>query len=366
MGTQVKKVGFVARGLTKGGVTRYILNVLRELEQVPDVEVWLFTDRDDFVERFPRFKVVHMPKSFLLWWDWVTLLRQLRRFELDVIFYPKNIIPITHACLKAKKINIIHDLGYFDKQLKTYEFFDTLYMKMFLGLSCRLAHRVVAISEATKKEIVEILKVDPAHVSVVLEAVEDEFTRLEADETWQHLVGEYGLKQPYLYYCGNLTSRKNILRVLQAFDQIKGDIPHDFYISTGDMADYPEIDRFIAENLMGRVKILPFLTGKPLVMMYSMAALYVYPGLYEGFGLPILEAQACGCPLLTSNVRSCPEVAGEGAHIVDPYSVEAIREGILHILGDEAYRQELVRRGYENTKRFHWSKTAKELLRLAG
>lgn len=104
------------------------------------------------------------------------------------------------------------------------------------------------------------------------------------------------------------------------------------------------------------------MSGQELKSMYSMAALYVYPSWYEGFGLPILEAQACGCPVLISNLTSCPEAAGEGAHFVDPYSVEAIKEGILRMLTDQDYKNTLIKKGYENIKRFSWEKSAEVII----
>jgi glycosyltransferase involved in cell wall biosynthesis len=101
-----------------------------------------------------------------------------------------------------------------------------------------------------------------------------------------------------------------------------------------------------------------------LPKIYNLADLLLFPSLYEGFGLPILEAQACGCPVLTSNVTSCPEVAGDGAHIVDPYSVDEIRDGILKIIKDNNYKEQLIKKGFENIKRFSWEKSARKILEL--
>jgi glycosyltransferase involved in cell wall biosynthesis len=99
-----------------------------------------------------------------------------------------------------------------------------------------------------------------------------------------------------------------------------------------------------------------------LPKIYNLADLLLFPSLYEGFGLPILEAQACGCPVLTSSVTSCPEVAGNGAHIVDPYSIDEIREGTLKILKDNIYKEQLIQKGLENVKKFSWEKTANKIL----
>jgi len=124
------------------------------------------------------------------------------------------------------------------------------------------------------------------------------------------------------------------------------------------------IQAYIAEKLKDRVVILGYVEEEELMSLYSLAEMFLYPSLCEGFGLPILEAQACGCPVLTSNVTACPEVAGDGAHIVNPYSVEEIQAGMLKILQDEEYKHKLITRGFENIKRFSWKKTAEEILKV--
>jgi glycosyltransferase involved in cell wall biosynthesis len=125
------------------------------------------------------------------------------------------------------------------------------------------------------------------------------------------------------------------------------------------------VSKYIKENdLDRRVIKIGFVDEDDLPKIYNLADLLLFPSLYEGFGLPILEAQACGCPVLTSNVTSCPEVAGDGAHIVDPYSVDEIRDGILKIIKDNNYKEQLIKKGFENIKRFSWEKSARKILEL--
>lgn len=124
-----------------------------------------------------------------------------------------------------------------------------------------------------------------------------------------------------------------------------------------------EIFPYIEKNLKGRVKILGYISEEELIAFYQIAEIYIYPSLYEGFGLPILEAQACGCPVLTSSETSCPEVAGKGALIVNPYSVDSIADGIYSILDNSRMRKKLINAGYENLKRFSWSKTTSLIIK---
>jgi glycosyltransferase involved in cell wall biosynthesis len=140
---------------------------------------------------------------------------------------------------------------------------------------------------------------------------------------------------------------------------------HDLVITGDSIWGENEIQKYINGNqLRERVKILGYVPEEDLIALYSAADLFIYLSLYEGFGLPILEAQACGCPVLTSDITSCPEVAGDGAHLVDPYSVAEISDGIKEILLNEKYRQAIIKKGNENVKKFFWQKTAKSILKV--
>ena len=150
-----------------------------------------------------------------------------------------------------------------------------------------------------------------------------------------------------------------MLRVLMAFEEIKERIPHLVYLAGGVSWHDGKVRRFIQRRLSDRVRHLGHLDDDDLIVMYSGADLFLYPSLYEGFGFPILEAQACGCPLLTSTAKSCPEVAGKAAVSVDPVSSDAIKDGIMRIVSDPPYRRRVIQAGYENTTRFQWSRVAR-------
>lgn len=222
-----------------------------------------------------------------------------------------------------------------------------------------ISDRIISISENTKNDLVNILGVKREKICVVYLAADNSFREKAQRSTPQETT-------PFLFYSGSVSPRKNLLRVVKAFDEIKDNINHDLYITGRDFWNSEDLMAFIEERkaLKSRIKFLGFLTEEELVDYYNNASLYLFPSLYEGFGLPILEAQACGCPVLTSNVSSCTEVAENSAHIVDPYSTEEIRDGILKIIDDDEYRKELIRKGRINVKRFSWEKTAINILKL--
>lgn len=359
-------IGILARGLTKGGVTRYIRNILSEFEKVnnKNISFFLFTDDKNFIGAFKNIKVIFVKNRNKPYWDYFRIIPSLLKVKPDIIFYPKNIIPFTHGLLRAKKINIIHDLAHFEKNMKAYPFLVILYMKIFMKLSCQIADKIIAISKYTKQDIINRLGINSEKIAAVYEGVEDKFRVIHNSEKLNSTLKKYELTKPFLFYSGSISPRKNLLRMLKSFYKIKDQIPHNLVVVGAKTWGSDKVYKYISENLKNRVKILGYVSDEELVDLYNMADMYLYPSLYEGFGLPILEAQACGCPVLTSNVTSCPEVAGDSAMIVNPYSTDEIAEAILKIFTDKNLREDLIKRGHENIKRFSWKKTAERILNI--
>jgi glycosyltransferase involved in cell wall biosynthesis len=156
-----------------------------------------------------------------------------------------------------------------------------------------------------------------------------------------------------------------MINLIRAFTLIKDSIPHCIYFTGGDSwLDTDVYDMITENNLQERIIKLGFISEEDLVMMYNLADCYLYPSLYEGFGLPILEAQACGCPVITSTVSSCPEVAGAGAMYIDPHNVGDMARAMTEVVTDKKLRKKLVDEGLKNCAQFTWDKTATALLEI--
>lgn len=360
------KIGLMARGLTKGGVTRFINNILMEFNRLndPRYQFILFVDDQSYVGRYKHIRVVYRKKVNKIIWECFQILPDLRRERCDALLYPKNTIPLTHHLFAFKKLVIIHDLAYIQEKYLEYKLLDTLYLRFLTPVSCRKADYVLTVSESTKRAAMRKLKLRPEKIRVIHESVEDEFKRPIPNSERERTLANLGIRRPYLFYCGTLSPRKNALRTLQAFQQIKHRLPHTIYMTVGTSWHDKNVRRYIRENLADRVCLLGHITEQELRVLYQSADLLLYPSLLEGFGLPILEAQASGCPVLTSNISSCPETAGRGAHIVNPYSVDEIRDGILKIVTDEAYRNRLIELGQQNIERFSWKKVVENILNV--
>jgi glycosyltransferase involved in cell wall biosynthesis len=176
---------------------------------------------------------------------------------------------------------------------------------------------------------------------------------------------KYGLTS-YLLYVGNLLPHKNIQRLLQAFACIAGQLPITFVIAgTKDHRYHPALEAEVqALGLQNRVLFLDYVLTEELPCLYAGADVFVFPSLYEGFGLPPLEAMACGTPVIVSNVSSLPEVVGDAALMVDPYDVEGMTKAMHRVLSDEGLSKEMRRKGLERAKLFSWEETARSILKV--
>jgi glycosyltransferase involved in cell wall biosynthesis len=195
--------------------------------------------------------------------------------------------------------------------------------------------------------------------------VENNFKPSTDERKKKMFINKFNVHLPFFFYSGSLSPRKNMLNLLKAFLLINAEIPHNIYFTGGDSWRDNDVSRFIKDNgLENRVVRLGYLSEEELVIAYSLAECYLYPSLYEGFGLPILEAQACGCPVLTSTVSSCPEIAGNAALLVDPNSPKSIAQAMMRIISEKGLRRDLQNKGFKNCARYSWRRAAEELILL--
>jgi len=255
----------------------------------------------------------------------------------------------------AKLVTTIHDLSF----LKDPE---TVHPKVLAVQKRRLnwvkkeVNHIIAVSEATKKEIIELLDIPEKKISVIYEALPEEIKRYEiCDKRYEEIKRKYGISKPYLFAYGSQAPRKNIKRIIAAFKQAKLETPDLQLVICG---AYKE------EKKEKDVMVTGFLPREEMLTLFSQATVKVYPSLYEGFGLPILEAFCFKVPVVTSNTSSLPEVAGDAAILVNPLSVDSIAEGIKKVILDKKGYNNLIARGGERLKLFSWEKTAEQTIEV--
>ena len=234
----------------------------------------------------------------------------------------------------------------------------------------RKAKIVIAVSNNTKEDLIKILKVPEEKIKVIYEGANEEFRQLtdaEKETSAKILNEKYGIAQPFFLYTGVHRYHKNLTRLIKAFKFISNKYPDLKLVITGKPDPlYPEAEQEVADqNLEEKVVFTGLITENELIALYNLAEIYIFPSLYEGFGLPILEAFACGAPVCASNISSIPEVAGkDNAIFFNPYEEKDIAEKTLSIFENSARRNKLIQNGLIRIKNFSWKKMAKEILEV--
>lgn len=224
----------------------------------------------------------------------------------------------------------------------------------------------LAISEFTKREMVELWHVPPEKIHIVPCASSSVLTREDSPERLLALREKYSLPEQFVLFVGNSNPRKNLARLIQAFDWAKseGNLPHQLVIAGEQGWRFKREQAVRGVRHKEDIRFIGFVPDEDMPALYTAASLFAFPTLYEGFGIPVIEAQTCGTPVLTSDCSSLPEVGGNGAIYVDPYSVKDIAVGILRVLGNSELAERLVKLGLQNAGRFTWQKSAEKLNKI--
>lgn len=260
-------------------------------------------------------------------------------------------------------VPLVTDLAVY-RLKETYQLSRALWWRMQYRYVCRRANLFLAISEFTRKEMVEILRIPPEKIKVVLCACSPTMRPVTDESLLEQIKEKYQLPKRFVLFVGNFNPRKNLERLLWAFDLVKEQMPHHLVIAgeQGWKFDKQEALKNICHA--DAIHFIDYAPDEDMPALYSAADLFVFPTLYEGFGIPVIEAQACGTPVLTSNCSALPEVCGDAAIFVNPYDVEDIGRGMLRVLQDPALAENLARKGLENAKRFSWEDSARKLNEL--
>jgi glycosyltransferase involved in cell wall biosynthesis len=351
------------------GTERYALEIIRHLLALPDAAAYhwrLYVDEAPpsafFGPPAPHVSVVCLPRQRL--WTHRALARALRQAPPGLLFVPAHVVPFAPACLWRGRacppsVVTIHDLGY-HRFPQAHTPFQRLYLPISTWWSAHAAHAVIAVSQATATDLQRLYGVAPATVTVIHEAASPPVAAGVTDAGT-----DYGLPPRYGLYVGTLQPRKNLPRLLLAYAQLRQRQLVDWPLV---LAGAPGHDAAalgaLAQRLQiaSHVRFLGYVAERDLPALYQGAHLFLFPSLFEGFGLPVLEAQSYGVPVMCANNSSLPEIAGDAALLVDPTDVEALADAMVRLSEDEALRQQLIAAGHENVKRFSWEKAARETL----
>lgn len=349
------------------GTETYSLELIKALAPLASAQrrLRLYTSHPPQIGDWPASP--HIETRVIPWprlWTHVRLAAELRRHPPDVLFVPAHVLPF--YC-PVPAIVTVHDLGY-RHYPDTHRLFDRWYLDWTTRRHCRTARSIIADSLATKQDLLDFYGADPARINVVYLGRNESLVPVTDSKFITQAKARYNIGRDYLFYLGTLHPRKNLVRLIEAFYQAiqTTSTEHLQLVIAGQRGWlYDEIFARVEQlGLVGRVIFPGYVADGDKPALLSGALAYVFPSLYEGFGLPVLEAMACGTPVLTSNCSSLPEVAGSAALLIDPRHTGEIAEGLVQLITDPDLRQQLVQRGYRQFRAFSWSQAAAQVWEL--
>lgn len=293
-------------------------------------------------------------------WDQIAVPLIARRHGLDLIFNPKFTVPFF---TRSKTMFVLHGSEWFEIP-EHFKRHDQFYFNLFVPLYCRSADAFVAVSNAVKADVVRHTGVAAAKVFPIHNGFDPDVFKPVRDPVQLEAVRrKYNLPKHFILWAGQIESRKNVARLIRAFARMTDEIPHSLVLAGEQRWNSSAELRTAREvGVESRILLPGWITHADLPAVYSLAELYAFPSLYEGFGIPLLEAMACGTPIVTATTCAAPEVTDGAACLVDPLSVEDIAAGIRRTLFDQDLRRQLIARGLERARDFSWRKCADEVL----
>jgi glycosyltransferase involved in cell wall biosynthesis len=362
------------------GIGQHLFHLLKGLDENDDENTFvLFTPRlrrspmgrfPQLSERFENIEVVSALRRFgerfeTLFWEQVEIVRACHRESIDLLHSPYFSAPFF---LPAKTVVTVHDVI----PLVMPEYRERPQNRMytdFVAFTVRRANAIITVSEYSKQDIVRMLKIPEERIHVIGNAVDASYRPITDTRLIDSVRDRYGIGPKYILYFGGFDIRKNVQRVLRAYAALPESIQEEYQLVIAGRLHllghplYPDPRPMVQElGLDERVVMTGQIREQDKAPLYSAASLYLFPSLYEGFGIPVLEAMACGAAVVTSDQTALPEVVGDAARLVDPNSVEAITAAMAELLEDDALRNSLRERALERARHFSWQRVAEQTL----
>jgi glycosyltransferase involved in cell wall biosynthesis len=369
------KVAIDIRRMTEFGVGTYIRNVVRTLSRLDqDSTYFLVGSPAKMAECGPlpgNFQAVELTAADNTLKGCMEFRAIMRRLGCNVAHIPHMFwMPRGLPC---PYVLTVHDLL---EHMYGSRNFSTLRRSMHFYLTRRVlrgAARVMAVSQFTKSEIEKLLGAEDARIEVVYNAIDERFLHGHASDADRQLIAErYQVNYPFLLYAGAIRPHKNVVRIIEAFSALKNELAKErryadlkLIIIGDDLSSHPRLRRTVVSGgVQNDVRFLGFVPIEVLRIFYDVAKIFVFPSLYEGFGLPPLEAMAHGTPVVTSNTSSLPEVVGNAALMVNPENVFEIQRALQQALLDSEVRTRMKKLGYEQAQRFSWESSVARILEI--
>ncbi|MGE5473406.1 MAG: glycosyltransferase family 4 protein [Ignavibacteriales bacterium] len=353
----------------KSGVGRYLYNLIDSLQKIDTENTYYLFIHDDDILGFnisnPNFKLIDVKSKYLrkvwlrLLWEQFILPGQLKKYKIDLLHSPHYTMPYFS---KVKHVVTFHDMSFFIVP-KVHNFVKRYLFRVYMWLSVRRAEAIISDSYATLEDIKSILTVKGANITVVPLGADERF--FDSADVDRNLLKSYGIESEYFLFVGMIDARKNIVRMLKAYNSLPQEIKdkYKFVICGRKNWMYEEVFSYFKENNLEKdVIFTDFVRDEDLPNLYRGAKILLYVSIYEGFGLPLVEAMASGLPCITGNISSMKEVAGDAGIKVNPYKENEIKDAIIELINNRDMYNTLVEKGLVQAQKYTWSNCAVKTL----
>ncbi|HJR59003.1 MAG TPA: glycosyltransferase family 1 protein [Vicinamibacterales bacterium] len=364
------RIAIDVRKLRDYGIGTYIRNLVRHLARLDCTTEYVLIVRPPDIEI-----AAELGENFRAVPDWsgaysvreqLTIPLDLRRERVDLFHAPHYVLPPLTPC---KAVVTIHDCIHLRFPQYLPNRLGYVYARTSMWVATHRAARVLTVSETSKRDILRYFRIPESKIDVIYNAIDERLGEAPTDAEMAQVRERYQLNAPFVLYTGNIKPHKNLERLIEAFHTLRrGGLEHVQLLIIGDeISKYATLRRAVHRHKLHKhVRFFGFVPDKTLSSLYRLASVFVFPSLYEGFGLPPLEAMAAGTPVITSNLSSLPEVVGDAAILIDPYEPDEIAAAMRRVLTDPAVRDDLRARGLDRVKQFSWERSVQRVREIYG
>lgn len=354
---------------SKAGVGIYLVNLIENLQKLDDRNQYYLIIQDDDLGSFKleksNFEYIPVKSKYLrnvpfrLIWEQLILPFKLKKLKVDLLHSPHYTMPYMKF---AKNVVTFHDMNFFIIP-EMHTFAKRKLVNLYIWLTLRMANGIIAVSKVVAEDTKRIFKVKNKDIFVAELGVDKPF--FEDSDADEEILKSYGINGEYFLYVGTIEPRKNLVRVFTAYNNLPEEIKNRYkFVVCGSKGwMYDDVFKYVENNgLKDRVIFTGPVSHTHLPSVYKGAKLFIYASLYEGFGIPVLEAMASGIPCITSNISNMNEVAGDACYKINPYEEKQIRDAIIELLENDKLYNELKIRGIKRAQSYTWSECARKTL----
>lgn len=360
----------------KHGMDMVALELIRQLQKIDQQNkyyIYVAPGSDTAcLEETSNFKIRTLKMSSYPLWEQIALPKAAQVDQCDLLHCTSNTAPL--SC-PVPLVVTIHDVIYLEKSISqlmgssgtSYQKMGNLYRRFVVPQIVQKCKAVITVSQFEKRQIASLFGLNEEKLFAVYNGVSSYFKPITDAETLSNYKEKYHLPEQFFFHLGNTDPKKNTLGVIKAYGHFLRETQQQIPLVMLDF-DHKELKKLVKESgfseVFDHIHLTGYVPNHELPAIYSLCSIFLYPSLRESFGIPILEAMACGAPVITSNTSSMPEIADDAALLVDPYHPEQITQAMIQLFNDQNLRNRLIEKGFQQASRFTWEEMAKKVLTI--